>query len=108
TIFLADSVDYGEWKNGQRSESIIFSLQTFVVKLASAVSVLIAGVGLDFIKLDINAVHQTASTLLGLRIFMIIIPMAGLIVSIIFFARKYKLNEAMLNKITSELKERRK
>lgn len=108
TIFLADSVDYGEWKNGQRSESVIFSLQTFVVKLASAVSVLIAGVGLDFIKLDINAAHQTASTLLGLRIFMIVIPMAGLIVSIIFFARKYKLNEAMLSKITGELKERRR
>lgn len=108
TIFLADSVDYGEWKNGQRSESVIFSLQTFVVKLASAVSVLIAGVGLDFIKLDINAAHQTASTLFGLRIIMIIIPMAGLIVSIIFFAKKYKLNEAMLSKITGELKERRR
>lgn len=108
TIFLADTVDYGEWKNGQRSESVIFSLQTFVVKLASAVSVLIAGVGLDLIKLDVNAVKQAASTLLGLRIIMIVVPMVGLIISIIFFAKKYKLDEAMLNKITRELKERRK
>lgn len=56
TIFLADTVDYGEWKNGGRNESVIFSLQTFVVKLASAISVLIAGIGLDAIKLDTEAI----------------------------------------------------
>lgn len=107
TIFLADTVDYGEWKNGQRSESVIFSLQTFVVKLASAFSVLIAGVGIDLIRLDVNAVKQTAGTLLGLRILMIVVPMVGLIASITFFSKKYKLDEKMINKITEELKERR-
>ena len=104
TIFLADTVDYGEWKNGQRSESVIFSLQTFVVKLASAVSVLIAGVGLDVIKLDQDAAVQSAFTTNGLRILMLGFPMVGLIVSIIFFTRKYKLDEKMLAKITEELK----
>lgn len=107
TIFLADTVDYGEWKNGQRSESVIFSLQTFVVKLASAVSALIAGVGLDVIKLDKEAAVQSSYTTTGLRILMLGFPMVGLIISIIFFTRKYKLNEGMLKKITEELKNRK-
>ncbi|MDD5937091.1 MAG: glycoside-pentoside-hexuronide (GPH):cation symporter [Clostridiales bacterium] len=106
TIFLADTVDYGEWKNNQRNESVIFSLQTFVVKLASAVSGFVAGVGLDLIKFDEDLLVQTNSTLYGLRFLMIVIPMIGLICSIIFFTRKYKLNESMLSRITHELKER--
>ena len=39
TIFLSDSVDYGEVMNGTREESVIFSMQTFTVKLASGVAV---------------------------------------------------------------------
>jgi melibiose permease len=107
TIFLADTVDYGEWKNKQRSESVIFSLQTFVVKLGSAISVLIAGIGLDLIKLDINAVTQTATTLMGLRFLMIILPMAGLIATIIYFSKKYMLSEEKLDEMGSDLTARR-
>lgn len=106
TIFLADTVDYGEWKNGQRSESVIFSLQTFVVKLASAVSALIAGVGLDVIRLDQNAEVQSAFTTNGLRVLMLGFPMVGLIISILFFIRKYKLDEKFLGQISEELKGR--
>lgn len=107
TIFLADTVDYGEWKNGNRNESITFSLQTFVVKLASAISGLIAGVSIDLIKLDPNAAIQQTSTLIGLRTVMTIIPMLGLVFSIIFFMKKYILTEDKLNEITRELGERR-
>ena len=106
TIFLADTVDYGEWKMGQRSESVVFSLQTFVVKLASAISVLIAGVGLDLIKLDVNALSQTASTLFGLRILMIVVPMVGLAASLMFFLKKYRLTETLLDEMAKEVAER--
>lgn len=107
TIFLADTVDYGEWKNGHRTESVVFSLQTFVVKLGSAISVLVAGVGLDVIKLDINAVVQTDATLLGLRVLMLGFPMVGLIASIIYFTKRYKLDDAKLDAIVEDLKKRR-
>ena len=85
----------------------MFSLQTFVVKLASAFSVLIAGVGLDLIKLNKDATIQTPETLFGLRVLMIIIPMIGLIASILFFVKKYKLDEKTLKQMTAELNERR-
>lgn len=103
TIFLADSVDYGEWKNGSRNESVIFSLQTFVVKLASAFSVLIAGVGLDVIGLDIDAAVQSVATLTGLRVLMVIVPMVGLVCCVIFFMKKYKISEAKMKEITEAL-----
>ncbi|MFN7250740.1 MAG: glycoside-pentoside-hexuronide (GPH):cation symporter [Anaerobacillus sp.] len=107
TIFLADSVDYGEWKNDMRSESVIFSLQTFVVKLSSAISVFIAGVGLDLIGLDPDAAVQTQETLFGLRMLMIVIPMIGLIISILFFVKRFKLTEEKLSFINGELEKRR-
>ncbi len=103
TIFLADTVDYGEWKNGQRNESVVFSLQTFVVKLASAISILIAGIGIDLIKLDIYAETQTASTLFGMRVIMTIIPIAGLILAIFVFRKKYKLTEQKVCEMVEEI-----
>ncbi len=107
TVFLADSVDYGEWKTGQRNESVTFSMQTFVVQLASAFSVFIAGVGLDLIHLDVHAKVQTSTTLLGLRIMMTVIPMIGLLISVLFFKRKYHLTDSYLEKIITDIREKR-
>ncbi|WP_249030564.1 glycoside-pentoside-hexuronide (GPH):cation symporter [Tannockella kyphosi] len=107
TIFLADTVDYGEWKNNQRNESVVFSLQTFVVKLASAISVFIAGVGLDLISLDVNASMQSASTLLGMRVMMTLIPIVGLVIAIILFKKNYFLTQIKINEITNEIKLRK-
>ena len=39
TLFLSNSVDYGQLKTGRREESVIFSMQTFVVKAASGIAV---------------------------------------------------------------------
>lgn len=54
TLFLSNSVDYGQLKTGRREESVIFSMQTFVVKAASGVAVFLAGIGLDIIGLQGN------------------------------------------------------
>lgn len=107
TVFLADTVDYGEYKTGQRNESVIFSMQTFVVKLASAVSVLIAGVGIDLIGLDVSTPVQSAGTLLGLRFLMVALPVVGLIFSIIYFIKKYRLTEEENARIGEALNRRK-
>ncbi|MBQ9614004.1 MAG: MFS transporter, partial [Lachnospiraceae bacterium] len=85
TVFLSNSVDYGQLKTGHRDESVIFSMQTFVVKAASGVSVFVAGLGLDLIGLAGNSDQsgpiavQSQETLMGLRLLMTILPIILLV-----------------------------
>lgn len=103
TAMLADTVEYGEWKLGIRSESVVFSVQTFVVKSASALSAFIVGIGLSIIKFVPDQV-QTTFTLNGLCFLMFLLPIFGLMVSLIVYMRKYKIDSAFYAKIVSEIK----
>ncbi len=113
TVFLSASVDYGELKTGHREESVIFSMQTFVVKLASGVAVFLTGIGISMIGLVGNAdtegeiVAQSASTLMGLRLLMTLIPIAGLIAAFFVFKNKFILSDEKSEEIAAELKARR-
>jgi melibiose permease len=114
TVFLANTVDYGELKNGRRDESVIFSMQTFVVKLASGVAAFVAAMCLSINKLS-NAETTEADKLVdfslkvsdsaktGLRMTMTIIPVIGLVVAILIFKKKFILNEKKMEEITKEL-----
>ncbi len=113
TVFLSSSVDYGQLKTGRREESVIFSMQTFVVKAASGVAVFITGIGLDMIGLvgDTSetgaVVAQSASTIMGLRLLMTILPILGLTVAFIFFVKKFTLTDSRVQEIADELKGRK-
>ena len=110
TLFLSGSVDYGELQTGRREESVIFSMQTFVVKAASGVSVFLTGVGLDLIGLVGNTdetgpiAAQTSRTLLGLRLMMTVLPIALLAGALLLFCRKFKLTDAKMAQIAEELR----
>ena len=104
TIFLADSVDYGELKNGTREESVIFSMQTFTVKLAAGIGVFIAGLVIDFVGLDPQAAAQTEGALNGLRVFMTVPSAVILVVAYLVFIKYYRLNDAKMDEILTELK----
>jgi melibiose permease len=113
TVFLANTVDYGELKNGRRDESVIFSMQTFVVKLASGIAAFAASLCLQINNLqkDVEdtgeaidySLSVAASAKLGLRMTMAIIPVAGLIIALVVFCKKYILNDEKLADITSRL-----
>lgn len=117
TVFLANTVDYGELKNYRRDESVIFSMQTFVVKLASGISALIAALSLQVLSL--NSDTEVVSSLIdysegvssaqkmGLRMTMTLVPIFGLFFAIFWFRKKYILNDEKLREISSELKERK-
>ena len=103
TIFLSDSVDYGEVMNGTREESVIFSMQTFTVKLASGIAVFLAGLVVDWINLDTAAAVQTQDTLDALRMWMTFPSVILLIVGIFVFKRFYKLDDTRMEEIKSKL-----
>ncbi|MBE7007649.1 MAG: sugar:sodium symporter [Ruminococcaceae bacterium] len=118
TVFLANTVDYGEIKNDRRDESVIFSMQTFVVKLASGVAAFIASICLQINKLSNAAVSEadkavdfsasvSASAKIGLRMTMTIIPIVGLIVAFVWFRRKYILTDEKVAEIAETVKKRR-
>ncbi len=117
TVFLANTVDYGELKNKRRDESVIFSMQTFVVKLASGISALIAALALQILALS-NDTEEAATAIdyslgvdaaqkMGLRMTMTIVPIIGLVFAIFWFKKKYILTDEKLQEISVELVERK-
>ncbi|MEE1304459.1 MAG: MFS transporter [Agathobacter sp.] len=133
TVFLANTVDYGELMNKRRDESVIFSMQTFVVKLASGVAALVASVCLSVFNISessniieavdgsyIKGLSNTLATIksngaslvsgssvFGLRLTMTIIPVVFLFLAVLIFKKKYILTDEKLREITDELKSRR-
>ena len=110
TVFLANTVDYGEVKTGHREESVIFSMQTFVVKAASGLAVFITGVSLDLIGLTSKdglgeGIPTFSSPLLGLRLLMTILPMIGLVLALVLFTRKFILTDEKAEQIRKQLEE---
>ncbi|MCR5509222.1 MAG: glycoside-pentoside-hexuronide (GPH):cation symporter [Lachnospiraceae bacterium] len=111
TVFLANTVDYGEYKNGRREESVIFSMQTFMVKAASGVAAFIAGIVLHRCRINSDkdaaaGMSISAASRTGLRMSMTVIPMFVLFIGLIIFAKKYILTDKKLEEITRELKKR--
>lgn len=110
TLFLSNTVDYGQLKTGRREESVIFSMQTFVVKAASGVAVFLTGIGLDLIGLHGNTDEtgeiavQTSETLVGLRLMMTVLPMIVLAVALVVFRKKFTLTDERVKEIAEELK----
>ena len=112
TVFLANTVDYGEVKTGHREESVIFSMQTFVVKAASGLAVFITGVSLDLIGLTSKdglgeGIPTFGSPLLGLRLLMTILPMIGLVLALVLFTRKFILTDEKAEQIRKQLEEKK-
>ena len=127
TVFLANTVDYGELKNRRRDESVIFSMQTFVVKLASGVAALVASICLAVFNIQENSdgvatpsvlaktIRDIASgadqavdnsSVVGLRLVMTLAPIIVLVVALLIFKAKYILTDKKLEEISSELKSR--
>ena len=115
TIFLANTVDYGLVKLGRSDESVIFSMQTFVVKLASGIAAFVASVALGVFKLSDAAITQEEQTVdfslgvsesakMGLRMIMTLIPVALLIIAFFWFRKKYILTDEKMEEINIKKK----
>ena len=119
TVFLANTVDYGELKNNRRDESVIFSMQTFVVKLASGIAALAASICLSVNHLQSGTEVSEADKLVdwslgvsqsakaGLRFTMAVIPIIGLAAAFLWFRKRYLLTDEKVAQLAGEVKARK-
>ncbi|WHY68198.1 glycoside-pentoside-hexuronide (GPH):cation symporter [Neobacillus sp. SuZ13] len=106
-VMVADAVDYHEWKTGQRTEGIVYSSYSFFRKLAQALAGFIPGIALGLIGYVPN-VEQTASTLLGIKGLMFLVPAGLNLIAAIILIVLYNLSEDLYKKIVDELKNKQK
>ena len=64
---IADSVDYLEWKTGERHEGVCFSFQTFLSKVNAAIATFVFGQVLE--QSDFHAVDKSLVDIEGRQIF---------------------------------------
>ena len=102
TSMVADCVEYGEWQTGKRSEGMIFSLNIFKSKIASAIGGSLCGYILAYIGYTANE-SQSTFTLNGIHLIQTLVPCAIVIISFMLL-RRYNLSEAEYEAIVDDLK----
>ncbi len=107
-MFLADTIEYGQWKLGKRNDSVTFSVQPFINKIGAAIAT-----GVVTVTLIISGINEAESaaavTPEGLWIMkaaMMIFPLIAIAVGYFVYLRKYKIDAKFYDKIVSDLKER--
>ena len=101
---LPDTIEYGEWKTGVRTESSLYGFMTFAQKGGIAISALILGVLLTNIGFVPNTI-QTEETLENLKNLMTFIPLSGVVLSfiLVYF---YPIDSKFHKKLIREINER--
>ena len=112
TVMLADIVDYGEWKSGNRTENITFSAQCLAYKFATAISALITGAAVSIGNIPtINPdgtfygeVTAAGKDVITFAIFTL--PVVFVILGLFFYIKYFKFYGAYQEKIMQELNSR--
>jgi glucuronide carrier protein len=102
----ADTVEYGEWKTGVRSEGITYALFSFTRKLGQAVGGALAAYAIAFGGYVAGADRQTETALGWISHSAGLIPAACMLLGIVIFLR-YPLTEATFTAMVAETKARR-
>ena len=122
-LFLADAVEYGEWKLGKRNEAASFAVQPFINQFGGAVSkgivsftLIISGLNMVANKLGIlpegsPEIEQIINAIPGssiwiMKISMMILPLICILVGFFLYQKKFKIDEELYAQIVSELENR--
>ncbi len=122
-LFLADAVEYGEWKLGKRNESVSFAVQPFVNQIGGALSkgvisftFIISGINMiknavadaegDSVLIEelINSTPDSAIWIM--KISMMILPLICILVGFVLYIKKFKIDEKFYSEILDDLEER--
>ena len=106
---MGDAIDYNEWKFGTREEGVVYSLHSFFRKLAQGIgpSIVLLIMGVLGYQSELGTIGQSFETshnmcwlVAGLYIFSAVVQFVGI-------ALIYNLDKKTLEKMNSELEERR-
>ena len=104
---ITDSVEYGQLKLGHRDESLTLSVRPLLDKFGGAVANGVVGMATVAAGMTggATAATVTAHGVSIFKVYMFLIPIALIIVGIIIFALKVKLDEKSHAKIVAELEQ---
>ena len=110
-MFLADTIEYGQWKMGRRHESVTFSIQPLINKIGGALSTAVISLsvilaGIKSADSDVAAESITASGVTTIKIAMLLIPVICILLGFWIYLKKYRIDEKLYGQIISDLKER--
>lgn len=103
---MADTIEYGEWKTGQRNEAMITSTRCFVTKCVSALAGVAVLVVIGTTGMDPSASVQAPAVLDGFHLLFTLIN-AGIMALAALPMFFYKLTEKRHAEIMTELAERK-
>ena len=108
-MFLADTIEYGQWKLGKRTESITFSIQPLINKLGGALSTGIISVTLILSGIktgDTAAAAIDGGGKLIVKLAMLAIPLVMIAAGYVIYRRKYRISEEFYAQILKDLEQR--
>lgn len=121
-LFLADAIEYGEWKLGRRNEAVSFAVQPFINQFGSAISKGVVSITLIISGINsiANAISKTnneaeieafinstpASSVWIMKVAMMIFPLICILVGFIIYHKKFKIDEKLYAEILEDLKSR--
>lgn len=107
-MFLADCIEYGQWKLNKRNDAVTFALQPFINKLGSALggAVVSAVVILSGINAAASAADMTPQGILLVKLAMFVLPLVLIAASYLIYMKKYKIDAETYKKIIGDLRER--
>ena len=111
TIFLADIVDYGEYKNGERNESITFSMKGFLQKMAYTIQTIILFGGLGIMNYNsqitsaAHTINEQTKSAIGFICFGV--PPILILLSLLVFSKKFKLHGDLAEEVHQYIVDKR-
>lgn len=109
TVFLADIVDYGEYKTGKRNESITFSMKGFLQKMAYTIQTVFLFGGLGIMnynsQISTGVINENTKTAIGIICFGI--PPVLILISLIVFSTKFKIHGELRREVHDFISEKR-
>lgn len=116
-LFLADAVEYGEWKLGKRNEAASFAVQPFINQFGSAISktiisftLIISGINMianqeglnpERAAEIINATPDSAVWIM--KISMMIFPLICILVGFVLYMKKFRIDEKLYTRIIADI-----